>query len=120
MSDGFETVDDEWAAWQADHPDWFGCGLDAVRACLHLPSFTTADVWRRWHGPQPDEPRRMAAVMDEAVSLGWVIRGAPVSRDLGRGGHASFTCLYRPIPDGGGETVARGPEERGSIAAETS
>lgn len=102
----FGDVSDDWAAWAGSNPGWFPSGIDAVHACLPFGEFTTAEVWREWNrlgGPQPDEPRRMAAVMDEAVRLGWVLRLGPVRRDLGRGGHATFTCLYRTliVPDAG-------------------
>lgn len=97
MSGGFGDVDDGWAEWDASHPHWLDAGLDAVEQCLTLDRFTTMDVWAAWRGPRPEEPRNVAAVMDEAIRQGLVVRRGVTGGHTRRGGHAGFGSVYVPV-----------------------
>lgn len=95
---GFADIDESWAAFEQDNPSWLACGVDAVeRVCATLATFTTVDVWREWRGPRPEEPRRMAEVMDEAIRIGLCVRVGVTAGHSRQAGHAGFGALYRPL-----------------------
>lgn len=74
---------------------WFDSGLDALHdVCRRLPVFTSCDVWDVWDGPQPEQPTRMAEILDQGIAQGWCTRQGPVGGHSRRAGNAGFGARY--------------------------